>query len=152
MNLLLVSAVIILVLAVYYFTTKNEVYALSGGYMYDKNNALQACQVLGGKLATEAQMEQAQAAKADWCSTGFTSDGVTPSYPTNTRLYPGCGNGTPGLAHYGNDGVHASVNCYGLKPLLRNRDKVLAFNETQYSAHSSLNFIDKAINKVKSIF
>ena len=96
-------------------------------------------------------MQQAQDNKADWCSTGWVADGG-PMYPTNTRLYPGCGTGTPGLAYYPNDGVNASANCYGVKPLLQDKDKaqVMTFNETQYSMFPSVNIIDDAINRIKA--
>jgi len=146
----IVLLVIIIILIVYRYTMQKEVYSLTGGYIFNnKESAQEACAVLGGTLATKSQMQQAQDGKADWCSTGWTADGGG-MYPTNTRVGPGCGIGKPSLVSYIHEGGVAGANCYGVKPLLKDKDKVMMFNEAQYSMYPSLNIIDNAINHIKA--
>jgi len=105
--------------------TNEEVFQVKGyqfsGPAQGLNDA--GCIKYGGVVATKDQVYAAQAAGADWCSTGWTRDHPTPMYPINTSLQQGCGNGaaqvvewkppnTPGYSY-----PLAALNCYGVKPV-----------------------------------
>ena len=105
--------------------TNEEVFQVKGyqfsGPAQGLNDA--GCIKYGGIVATKDQVYAAQAAGADWCSTGWTRDHPTPMYPINTSLQQGCGNGaaqvvewkppnTPGYSY-----PLAALNCYGVKPV-----------------------------------
>ena len=81
------------------------------------------CIKYGGIVATKDQVYAAQAAGADWCSTGWTRDHPTPMYPINTSLQQGCGNGAAQVVEWkppnmwGYSYPLAALNCYGVKPV-----------------------------------
>ena len=81
------------------------------------------CIKYNGIVATKDQVYAAQAAGADWCSTGWTRDHPTPMYPINTSLQQGCGNGAAQVVEWkppnasGKSYPLAALNCYGVKPV-----------------------------------
>ena len=97
-----------------------QVYAVGPDYRYTKGEAAEVCSQYGGKVATTAQLEEAQKAGADWCFAGWVADGsdMAQKWPITTNPIPGCGwmginthnwkdaNGVP----------KAGVNCHGPKP------------------------------------
>ena len=86
------------------------------GYTVSKDNAQSTCDLYGARVATTADLTAAQAAGADWCLTGWTSDDTNQKYPITYSTGQGCGNGTTGVITYNNPGGLAGVNCYGVKP------------------------------------
>ena len=105
--------------------TNEEVFQVKGyqfsGPAQGLNDA--GCIKYGGVVATKDQVYAAQAAGADWCSTGWTRDHPTPMYPINTSLQQGCGNGAAQVVEYkppnasGKSYPLAALNCYGVKPV-----------------------------------
>jgi len=96
-------------------TGKPEVFH-SGGYNTLDYNAESVCSNYNGaKVATKTQLAGAQAAGADWCSTGWVSDNYDAQYPINVSIVGGCG-GAPGIQTWTPPSKKAGVNCYGIKP------------------------------------
>ena len=105
--------------------TNEEVFQVKGyqfsGPAQGLNDA--GCIKYGGIVATKDQVYAAQAAGADWCSTGWTRDHPTPMYPINTSLQQGCGNGAAQVVEWkppnasGKSYPLAALNCYGVKPV-----------------------------------
>jgi len=101
-------------LAFYKKLNCGEVYAI-GGYNYTPATAADKCATYGGTLATLSQLTAAQAAGADWCSTGFLADMLGKSYwPINTPR-DGCGS-SAGIQQWTPESGLAGANCYGVKP------------------------------------
>lgn len=111
---------------------KPEVFQISG-YDYTKDQASGQCSAYGATVATRAQLDAAWTAGADWCSTGWVSDGNTPVYPSNTRLQGGCGNGAVHVQEYLPPTGKAAIHCYGVKPA--SDAKLHHFNETKWSRY-----------------
>jgi hypothetical protein len=89
-----------------------------GGYNTSSWDGDSKCSIYNGaKLATKAQISEAQLAGADWCSTGWVADNNDKAiYPINVSLMTGCGNGSPGVKEWTPPNKKAGVNCYGIKP------------------------------------
>jgi hypothetical protein len=128
-------------------STNPEVYAVSGGpgYIHGFNATLaaQKCQSLNGDLATGSQIQQAQAAGANWCSYGWQKDGGKVSYPINSKgTSPDCGSKAQVYAQPGGAGSFG-VNCYGIKPDKTSSqatdatNPILPFNQDKWSQYSS---------------
>jgi hypothetical protein len=105
----------------YRFTRPNaptgnpEVFHSSGYNTLDYNAESVCSNYNGAKQATKAQLAAAQAAGADWCSTGWVSDNFDAQYPINVSLVQGCGS-SPGIQSWTPPSKKAGVNCYGIKP------------------------------------
>jgi len=105
--------------------TNEEVFQVKGYQFSGPAQGLgdAGCIKYGGIVATKDQVYAAQAAGADWCSTGWTRDHPTPMYPINTSLQQGCGNGAAQVVEYkppnapGKSYPLAALNCYGVKPV-----------------------------------
>jgi hypothetical protein len=105
--------------------TNEEVFQVKGYQFSGPAQGLgdAGCIKYGGIVATKDQVYAAQAAGADWCSTGWTRDHPTPMYPINTSLQQGCGNGAAQVVEYkppntpGYSYPLAALNCYGVKPV-----------------------------------
>lgn len=91
-----------------------QVYAVGPDYRYKKSEAQAVCQKYGGNLATTAQLQAAQKMGADWCFSGWVSDGGG-KWPITTTAIDGCGSRT-GIIEWTPDSQMAGVNCYGPKP------------------------------------
>lgn len=94
-----------------------QVFAVGPDYRYTKGEAAGVCAKYGGKVATTAQLEEAQRAGADWCFSGWVADGDG-KWPITTTPIPGCGwMGINSWTWQDAAGVpKAGVNCYGPKP------------------------------------
>jgi hypothetical protein len=113
---------------------KLEVFQVKG-YDYTKDQAAGQCSAYGATVATRAQVNAAQAAGADWCSTGWVSDQAAAVYPITTTLISGCGNGSAGVKQWTPPNNKAAVNCYGVKPA--SDDKLHKWNATKWSRHDA---------------
>lgn len=91
-----------------------QVYAVGPDYRYTKGEAAGVCAKYGGSVATTAQLADAQKAGADWCFSGWVSDGGG-KWPITTSPISGCG-GRQGVIEWTPDSGKAGVNCYGPKP------------------------------------
>jgi len=115
--------------------SRPEVFHIQG-YNWTKDEALDKCKVYdsNARLATYSELEQANRAGADWCSTGWVSDKDTAHYPI---IVPrsGCSN-SPGIQTYLPPSGKAGVNCYGIKPA-QTRD-LAPFNSFYWSENSAL--------------
>jgi hypothetical protein len=94
-----------------------QVYVVGPDYRYTKGEANGVCARFGAKVATTAQLEEAQRAGADWCFSGWVADGDG-KWPITTNPIPGCGwMGINSWTWQDENGVpKAGVNCYGPKP------------------------------------
>ena len=94
-----------------------QVYAVGPNYRFTKAEAPGVCAQYGGKVATTAQLEEAQRAGADWCFSGWVADGDG-KWPITTNPIPGCGwMGINAWTWQDGAGIpKAGVNCYGPKP------------------------------------
>jgi hypothetical protein len=113
---------------------KLEVFQIKG-YDYTKDQAGGKCSEYGATVATKEQINAAQAAGADWCSTGWVSNGDEAMYPINTTIKQGCGNGSAGVKQWTPPNNKAAVNCYGPKP--SSDDKLHKWNATKWSRHDA---------------
>jgi hypothetical protein len=123
-----------------------EVFQLNN-YVYTRAEAEGFCRVVGGTLATRAQLAEAQRAGADWCSTGWVADDSQASYPITTSTGQGCGNGGTGIINWTPSSNKAAINCFGFKPdstavaafpVLREMwSGILPFNRSKYSRYPS---------------
>ncbi len=87
-------------------TCQSEVYGIKG-YAYTRESAAAKCASYGAVLATTAQLADAKAAGANWCSNGWLSDSGTPTCPVtppNTCNWPAAA------------GNLYAANCFGPKP------------------------------------
>jgi len=94
-----------------------QVFAVGPDYRFTKGEAAGVCAQYGAKVATTAQLEQAQKAGADWCFSGWVADGDG-KWPVTTNPIPGCGwLGINNWTWQDANGVpKAGVNCHGPKP------------------------------------
>ena len=123
----------------YRFTNPNanagpkEVFNVSG-YINQSWNAASKCSEYGAKVASKAQLTAAQAAGADWCSTGWVSDnGEKAIYPITTSTMGGCGNGRAGIIEWTPPSKLASVHCYGVKPAQGKYPEILPWSGSTWS-------------------
>jgi len=134
------------------FFNPPEVFHVNG---YDKSfsDGPSVCQRLGARVATYAELKEAQQNHANWCSAGWVSDQGDGNafYPITYQLEEGCGNGKSGVMDWiGDDhwfggrgkGYKAGVNCFGNKPdetsanALVAPQSILPYNKNQWSRYS----------------
>lgn len=96
--------------------------------IFRQNQAEAVCKVFDAELASQAQLEEAFKKGADWCSYGWSKDGLA-LYPTQPDTFkklqkiPGrkdeCG--VPGVngGFFQNKNLLFGVNCYGPKPVMK---------------------------------
>ena len=116
------------------------------------------CQRLGARVATYAELDEAQKNHANWCSTGWVSDKGDKNafYPITYETIGGCGNGRSGIIDWIGDnnwfqrwgdksgvGFKAGVNCFGNKPeqgaitrAILPDNTVMPYNKNQWSRYS----------------
>ncbi len=112
---------------------KPEVFNISDNvYNYDDARAL--CKAYDAKLATYNQIENAYNEGGEWCSYGWSEDQMI-LYPTQEDTYNklqkikghehDCGR--PGIngGYIGNKNAKFGVNCYGIKPPITKKEKLL---------------------------
>ena len=111
------------------FFYPQEVFHVSG-YNNTLADAPAVCQSLGARVATYAELDDAQKNGGNWCSTGWVRDKGDRNafYPITYDIMGGCGNGRSGIIDWiGDDywfktyvgqssGYKAGVNCFGNKP------------------------------------
>jgi Extracellular link domain len=132
------------------------------GYNKTLADAPAVCQSLGARVATYAELKEAQMNHANWCSTGWVSDQGDRNafFPITYEMTEGCGTGPGNVRDWiGNDdwfttwadksgkGFRAGVNCFGNKleettankmvgPNLFAPQTVLPYNKNQWSRYS----------------
>ena len=130
-----------------------EVFHVSG---YNKTlaDAPAVCQSLGARVATYAELDEAQKNGANWCSTGWVSDKGDKNafFPITYQTIQGCGTepgsvrdwiGDDGWFGGSGKGFRAGVNCFGNKPeqaaitrAILPDNTALPFNKNQWSRYS----------------
>lgn len=96
---------------------KPEVFYVStGGYNTKQSDADDVCQTYSARVASSAELAQAQLSGADWCAAGWVSDSTESQYPISTSIQGGCGNGSTGIMKWTPPSGLAGVNCIGKKP------------------------------------
>lgn len=96
-----------------------------GNYNTPPEQASAVCASYGARVASFAELTQAQQAGADWCATGWVSDSSKASYPITTSLMGGCAL-TPGISTWTPGNGKAGTNCIGIKPP-KGTDDILPF-------------------------
>jgi hypothetical protein len=107
------------------------------------------CKSLGARVATYAELDEAQKNGANWCSTGWVSDKGDKNafYPITYETIQGCGHGRSGVIEFLSQNNKAGINCFGNKPEeVATRmmigpnsfdpQSVLPFNKNQWSRYS----------------
>jgi hypothetical protein len=124
-------------------TGPTQVYAVGPDYRYTRAEAAGICAKYGGQVATSNQLEAAQKAGADWCFSGWVSEGVG-KWPITTNPVPGCGwrgvmNWTPDWSNP----PRAGVTCYGPKPRMEDvkKGEILSFNGTLWDQPTERTYI-----------
>jgi len=109
-----------------------QVFAVGPGYQYTRDEAPAVCAAYGAEVATTKQLEEAQRNGADWCFSGWVTEG-TGKWPITMNPINGCGSRT-GIIEW-TPGDRAGVNCYGPKPDIADpaaAGKVLPFNQQMW--------------------
>ena len=109
-----------------------QVFAVGPGYQYTRAEAPSVCAAYGAEVATTKQLEEAQRNGADWCFSGWVTEG-SGKWPITMNPIPGCGSRT-GIIEW-TPGDKAGVNCYGPKPDIADpaaAGKVLPFNQQMW--------------------
>ena len=110
-----------------------EVFHIPGAYYtFDDSRAI--CKAYGAKLATYNQLEEVYKNGGEWCSYGW-SENQQILFPTQKKTYdrlqkiPGhkndCGRQGINGGYVSNKKARFGVNCFGVKPKQRKRDKKL---------------------------
>ena len=110
-----------------------QVFPVGPGYQYTFQEAPAVCAKYGAKVATTAQLEEAQRNGADWCFSGWVTEGQG-KWPINLTPIPGCGERT-GIIEW-TPGDRAGVNCYGPKPDMNEpgvQNTIGPFNQQMWS-------------------
>jgi hypothetical protein len=127
-----------------------QVYSVGPNYQYTHDQAASVCSNYGGSVATIAQLQDAYANGADWCSAGMVADDTNNGYYPIQIARQGCGSGS-GVQQYGlgwapnTDGTNAhlsgngnpatammAVNCYGPKPTSSLGGVIQPFNQSSW--------------------
>lgn len=126
-----------------------QVFAVGNQYVYKKADAPAVCAKYGSKVASTAQLEAAQKMGADWCYSGWVTEG-SGKWPITTQPIGWCGGRTGiiewtpnGLPEYGWDGTKAGINCYGPKPRPEEKteDFIWPFNGTLWDQPTEKGYI-----------
>jgi len=122
------------------FGLKRQVFNIPGNY-YNYENAKAICKAYDADLATYEQIEKAYNNGAEWCNYGWSADQKV-YFPTQLQTYKklqtikGHENdcGRPGIngGYIDNPRVRFGVNCYGLKPRIREEEEELMKTSTPY--------------------
>ena len=113
-----------------------QVFAVGPGYDYLIEEAPAVCAKYGAKVATTAQLEEAQRNGADWCFNAWVADSNVSKRPTTTTAIPGCAH-TPGVHDGYPAGYRVGVTCYGPKPDINDpvaqNNTILPFNQQMWN-------------------
>jgi hypothetical protein len=131
------------------YTDKKEVFLIYNKYTYAE--AKEICKLYNGRLATEADLDNAFKNGANWCNWGWL-EGKIIAYPVQEKYWEDiekvhkghCGP-TAGINKISNIDPNKkySVNCYGIKPRKSKRD--LSLDEDLLKPSKS----DKLADKIK---
>lgn len=125
-----------------------EVFHIPGNkYTYTEADGL--CKAFGARLANYDEIENAYSKGGEWCSYGW-SEGQMAYFPTQKdtfnqlQKYPEQKNncGRPGVngGYMANPYIKFGVNCYGMKPEMKNRDeKYMKASETRVHKRNNIN-------------
>jgi len=116
-------------------------------YTIIRSNADAICANYGGRLATLAELSNAQLNGADWCATGWVSDNSNAYYPITTSLTSGCGNGSAGIKNWTPPSGLAGVNCYAVKPDQGADASVYPFNTKTWNSYKVYTYDSTNINQ-----
>jgi hypothetical protein len=128
-----------------------EVFWVGPGYNYTFEQAADIAKQFGGEVATYQQLYAAWVLGANWCATGWVTEGKS-LYPINEQIIAGCAN-SPGIQHY-QPGT-AGVTVYGIKPSKDSEEainfKIKPFNtETgQWNSEEVFQVYDGGYDKTK---
>ncbi len=108
-----------------------QVYAVGPGYQYTRQEAPSVCAKYGATVATTAQLQEAQQKGADWCFSGWVTEG-SGKWPITLNPISGCGD-RQGIIEW-TPGERAGVNCYGPKPSPESSlsDNIFPFNANSW--------------------
>lgn len=109
-----------------------QVFAVGPGYQYTRDEAPAVCAAYGAEVASTRQLEKAQRNGADWCFSGWVTEG-SGKWPITMNPIGGCG-GRTGIIEW-TPGDRAGVNCYGPKPDITDpaaAGKVFPFNQQMW--------------------
>lgn len=133
------------------YNIKNNIYTL--------DDAPAVCGVFGGEVATIDQLIAAHKNGADWCSVGWTKDGLA-AYPIQYSTWktlqenePNKRNicGTPGINLVRNDpNLLYGVNCYGVKPEPKGSEKIKQsiISDKQLAINAKIAELQKNMNSI----
>ena len=125
-------------------------------YTYDDAKAV--CKAYDAKLATYNQIEKAYNEGGEWCSYGWSSEQMI-LYPTQKQTYDklqktkghehDCGR--PGIngGYIGNKKAKFGVNCYGIKPPITRKEKILMERNNIYPESKKDRCDKKKVNNLK---
>jgi len=133
---------------------KQQVFNIPGNY-YNYENAKAICKAYDADLATYEQIEQAYNNGAEWCNYGWSADQKA-YFPTQIQTYKklqaikGHENdcGRPGIngGYIDNPKVRFGVNCYGLKPKIRQAEEELMKNSTPFPENERDKLFQKKVD------
>ena len=115
--------------------SNKEVFHIFGN-KYDYNEAKEACKVYDARLATYEEIEQAYNNGANWCSYGWSEDQMA-FFPTQQSVYNELKKfqdmkmiGKTGNKWwlYEKQNIKFGVNCFGIKPEAKDKDKELTYS------------------------
>ncbi len=127
--------------------------------IYTLEDAPAVCGTLGAEVATIEQLIDAHKKGADWCTVGWTKDGLA-GYPTQESTwkilqddFPEKRNacGVPGINLVRNDpNLLYGVNCYGPKPNPKGNEKVRPhlISDKQASINARIAELQKNMNAI----
>jgi hypothetical protein len=133
------------------FNVKNNVYTFK--------DAPAVCGAIGAEVATIEQLIEAHKQGADWCTVGWTKDGLA-GYPTQESTwkilqddFPEKRNacGVPGINLVRNDpNLLYGVNCYGPKPKPKGNEKVRQhlISDKQIALNARIAELQKNMNAI----
>ena len=148
-------------------SANSEVFHIANN-KYTYQEAKDICEKYNSRLATYEEIENAYNQGANWCSYGWSKDQLA-LFPVQKEVYnelkkiPGHENdcGRPGIngGYIKNQDIKFGINCYGIKPNAKEKDKVYmhainhspALKETNNKdAQNNLNkYIVAPFNKIK---
>jgi hypothetical protein len=114
-----------------------QVFVVGPGYDYSREQAAGICAGYGARVATKAELAEAQSKGADWCFSGWVQDSPNGQWPITTSVIGGCG-GRQGIIEWTPDSKKAGVNCYGPKPAIQSVSQgvIKPFNGTNWDQPS----------------
>lgn len=137
---------------------KKEVFNVSRN-LYTYEEAAPLCKAMGAELATYEQVAEAHKDGADWCNYGWTK-GQMAVYPTSEKTWNklqtgdaryrnSCGK--PGMngGFFDNPELRFGVNCFGSRPMKKDRDELLVDNELIVPPTAEQIEFDKKVQKFR---